>query len=48
MVYVRNRYRREAILSSIGFSEILSSPAHGEIFDLFFLDGLKLCIREFK
>ena len=48
MVYVRNRYRREAILSSIGFSEILSSPAHGEIFDLFFLDGLKLFIREFK
>lgn len=47
--YILDRKKRDKILSSIGFSEILSSAAHGEIFDSFFLEGLKnMSLEDFK
>lgn len=46
--YIWDRKKRNEILSSIGFSEILSSPAHGEIFDSFFKERLKLLFGDFK
>lgn len=47
--YMRNRKKREEILSSIGFSEILSSAAHSEIFDSFFEETLRhIALKDFK